>query len=138
MIICIYIFQSITEQNWPRALIKQANTEQDRRILLTAKVNFITLLKNQNLTNTFKPFLSMLLKCLSPNFFYLINEKYSLEIVELSKDVFVQCCLSYLFCTLKVQNSAYFVKNSIFAVRMTFRKIGSSDVAGVTRASSNL
>ena len=59
MIICIDIFQSITEQNWPRALIKQANTEQDRRILLTAKVNFITFLKNQNLTNTFKPFLSM-------------------------------------------------------------------------------
>ena len=64
MIICRDIFQSITEQNWPRALIKQANTEQHRRILLIAKVNFITLVKSQNLTNTFKPFLSMLLSTL--------------------------------------------------------------------------
>ena len=29
------------------------------------------------------------LKCLSPNFFYLINEKYSLQKVELSKHIFV-------------------------------------------------
>ena len=29
------------------------------------------------------------LKCLSPNFFYLINEKYNLQIVELSKHIFV-------------------------------------------------
>ena len=29
------------------------------------------------------------LKCISHNFFYLINEKYSLQIVELSKHIFV-------------------------------------------------
>ena len=29
------------------------------------------------------------LKCLLPNFFHLINEKYSLQIVELSKHIFV-------------------------------------------------
>ena len=33
--------------------------------------------------------LTEVLKCLSSNFFYLINEKYSLQIVEMSKNVFV-------------------------------------------------
>ena len=56
-------------------------------------------------------------------FFYLINEKCGLQIVELS------LALSALFiCVSKVQNNAYLLKHS----RMTFRKVGSSDLAAVT------
>ena len=58
--------------------------------------------------------------------------------MELSRNKFIQHCLSYLFCVSNVKNSAYFIISYILAVRNDFPEVESSDVAGVTRACSNL
>ena len=51
--------------------------------------------------------------------------------MELSGNKFVWHCLSYLFCTSKVQNSACFIISYILAVRNDFLEVESSDVACV-------